>query len=78
MLTHNAGLAQLVVHLICNQGVIGSSPIAGTIFFNKIILLRTAGITCQMDLIWCYRFRWKSQVRDDIASAATCSGHAPA
>ena len=28
-----AGLAQLVVHLICNQGVGGSSPSAGT---NKI------------------------------------------
>jgi hypothetical protein len=26
-----AGLAQLVEHLICNQGVVGSSPIAGTI-----------------------------------------------
>jgi hypothetical protein len=28
---HVAGLAQLVVHLICNQGVGGSSPSAGTI-----------------------------------------------
>jgi hypothetical protein len=27
----NAGLAQLVEHLICNQGVVGSSPITGTI-----------------------------------------------
>src|SRR5688572_15584411 len=26
-----AGLAQLVEHLICNQGVTGSSPVAGTI-----------------------------------------------
>jgi hypothetical protein len=26
----NAGLAQLVVHLICNQGVGGSNPSAGT------------------------------------------------
>jgi hypothetical protein len=26
-----AGLAQLVEHLICNQGVVGSSPITGTI-----------------------------------------------
>ena len=25
-----AGLAQLVVHLICNQGVAGSNPAAGT------------------------------------------------
>jgi hypothetical protein len=25
-----AGLAQLVEHLICNQGVRGSSPLAGT------------------------------------------------
>lgn len=28
-----AGLAQLVVHLICNQGVGGSNPSAGTIYF---------------------------------------------
>ena len=28
-----AGLAQLVVHLICNQGVGGSIPSAGTNFF---------------------------------------------
>ena len=26
-----AGLAQLVEHLICNQGVVGSSPTTGTI-----------------------------------------------
>jgi hypothetical protein len=26
----DAGLAQLVEHLICNQGVTGSSPVAGT------------------------------------------------
>jgi|LakMenE18May11ns_1017448.scaffolds.fasta_scaffold8395964_1 hypothetical protein len=25
-----AAVAQLVVHLICNQGVVGSSPIGGT------------------------------------------------
>jgi hypothetical protein len=29
-----AGLAQLVEHLICNQGVTGSSPVAGTTRFN--------------------------------------------
>ena len=28
----NAGLAQLVEHLICNQGVVGSSPITGTMY----------------------------------------------
>ena len=31
--TQEAGIAQLVEHLICNQGVGGSSPSAGT---NKI------------------------------------------
>ncbi len=30
-----AGLAQLVEHLICNQGVGGSSPSAGTTFLNR-------------------------------------------
>ena len=33
----NAGIAQLVEHLICNQGVAGSNPAAGTI---KPLLLR--------------------------------------
>jgi hypothetical protein len=31
-----AGLAQLVEHLICNQGVRGSNPLAGTNFFNGL------------------------------------------
>ena len=31
-----AGLAQLVEHLICNQGVAGSNPAAGTIYFNEL------------------------------------------
>ena len=31
-----AGLAQLVEHLICNQGARGSNPLAGTIFFNYL------------------------------------------
>ena len=31
---NNAGLAQLVVRLICNQEVAGSIPATGTIFFN--------------------------------------------
>lgn len=30
-----AGLAQLVEHLICNQGVVGSIPTSGTAF-NKL------------------------------------------
>ena len=34
-----AGLAQLVEHLICNQGVVGSSPSAGT--SSKFSPLRT-------------------------------------
>ena len=32
-----AGLAQLVEHLICNQGVTGSSPVTGTSLQSKII-----------------------------------------
>jgi hypothetical protein len=31
-----AGLAQLVEHLICNQGVGGSSPSAGTNKINRL------------------------------------------
>ncbi len=30
----SAPIAQLVEHLICNQGVRGSSPRGGTIFLN--------------------------------------------
>jgi hypothetical protein len=36
-----AGIAQLVVHLICNQGVGGSSPSAGTKIPFKIRQLQT-------------------------------------
>ncbi len=32
----NAGLAQLVEHLICNQGVAGSNPATGTNLFNNL------------------------------------------
>ena len=32
----NAGLAQLVEHLICNQGVADSSSATGTIFQNAV------------------------------------------
>ena len=35
-ITKGAGLAQLVEHLICNQGVAGSIPAAGTIFLRTI------------------------------------------
>ena len=38
----SAGLAQLVEHLICNQGVGGSNPSAGTI---KIKHLRRVSVT---------------------------------
>ena len=31
-----AGVAQLVEHLICNQGVTGSSPVAGTSKINDL------------------------------------------
>ena len=33
--TSNASIAQLVEHLICNQGVAGSNPAGGTKFNNK-------------------------------------------
>jgi hypothetical protein len=35
----NAGIAQLVEQLICNQQVIGSSPIAGFLFGKLLPLL---------------------------------------
>jgi|TARA_R110001606_G_scaffold67994_1_gene155247 hypothetical protein len=30
-----AGVAQLVEHLICNQRVMGSNPVAGTIIWRE-------------------------------------------
>ncbi len=39
-----AGVAQLVEHLTCNQGVEGSSPFAGTIFllgYSQAVRQRT-------------------------------------
>ena len=35
----DAGLAQLVEHLICNQGVTSSNLVAGTIYFNTLATL---------------------------------------
>ena len=32
----NAGVAQLVEQLICNQQVIGSNPFASSIYFNSL------------------------------------------
>ncbi len=43
-----AGLAQLVEHLICNQGVAGSNPAAGT---NKINGLERNLITVVLLLV---------------------------
>ena len=43
-----AGLAQLVEHLICNQGAAGSNPAAGTIFNaslrNRLFVRRIVAI----------------------------------
>jgi hypothetical protein len=36
-----ADLAQLVEHLICNQGVTGSSPVIGTSNFNDLAFHHT-------------------------------------
>ncbi len=37
----HAGIAQLVEHLTCNQGVVGSSPIAGTTTYHKFSWLES-------------------------------------
>ena len=37
MYAGDAGVAQLVEHLIRNEGVVGSSPITGTMFYKKIL-----------------------------------------
>ena len=41
-----AGIAQLVEHLICNQGVAGSNPAAGTTYFlRKINKIRVSALS---------------------------------
>ena len=39
-----AGLAQLVEHLICNQGARGSNPLAGTIWTKSFIFMNLGKI----------------------------------
>ena len=46
-----AGLAQLVEHLICNQGVGGSSPSAGTIKINALCDLTKAPIIASKHMV---------------------------
>ena len=40
LVRRSAGLAQLVEHLICNQGVTGSSPVAGTRIESVVLVPR--------------------------------------
>ena len=44
-----AGLAQLVEHLICNQGVTGSSPVVGTNNFKGLHLV--LNLICEFMLV---------------------------
>ncbi len=48
-----AGLAQLVEHLICNQGVGGSSPSAGTSlrYCGSAFSEKRSGITAPLEMI---------------------------
>src|SRR5690606_32512032 len=39
-------VAQLVEHLICNQGVAGSNPAGGTIKINDLLLYRPGSTVC--------------------------------
>ena len=50
----NSGLAQWVVHRICNQGVAGSIPAAGTIKFDSNLL---RGVIIERRLAICVRER---------------------
>lgn len=47
MYVMNAAVAQLVVHLPCKQGVVGSSPIGGTILKHTISGWRPLSWFCE-------------------------------
>jgi hypothetical protein len=38
----NAGIAQLVEQLICNQQVVGSNPTAGSLHYQALMLILAA------------------------------------
>jgi hypothetical protein len=38
LLKNQAGVAQLVERLTCNEDVVGSNPITGSIFINQLLL----------------------------------------
>ena len=47
-----AGLAQLVEHLICNQGATGSNPVAGTILLKDLATIITpSGVPVESHVI---------------------------
>jgi hypothetical protein len=62
-----AGLAQLVEHLICNQGVTGSSPVAGTIRYVVSIVLSTTRQPIQG--VFCAACARKSALKASLISA---------
>ena len=41
----HGGVAQLVEHLVCNQGVVGSSPFASTISQSEMTLDQSMKVT---------------------------------
>ncbi len=53
-----AGLAQLVVHLICNQGVGGSNPSAGTTSGSKSVFRRPRNVIHNLSALACL-FHWR-------------------
>ena len=50
--THEAGIAQLVEQLICNQQVIGSNPIAGSVEYQRLTWFAPCHQISSLDTSW--------------------------
>jgi hypothetical protein len=48
----NAGIAQLVEQLICNQQVVGSSPTAGSVEYQQLMRFSHSSRTACLDTSW--------------------------
>jgi hypothetical protein len=56
----NAGIAQLVEQLICNQQVIGSNPIAGSVEYQRFTQFEPCHEISRLDTSWTLFGIWLS------------------
>ncbi|VWX46873.1 Peptidyl-prolyl cis-trans isomerase ppiD [Novosphingobium sp. 9U] len=71
-----AGLAQLVEHLICNQGATGSNPVAGTM--DLASTAASIGMAFRMSRTGASSVSWRRDVAFALStSPGQCSAYAP-